>query len=133
MIKKLGEGAFGVVKLAKDKKTGLERAIKRINKVKAGIKTNNKEMEHEVNLLRNTDHPNILKVYEQYDDYNNIDIVTEVCSGGELSDLFKINNNITEKTIASIINQILYALVYCHGKNIIHRDLKEANVMLKTQ
>ena len=76
------------------------------------------------------DHPNIIKVYEFYQDDKNFYIVTDCCSGGELFEYILDQQNITESTSAYIMNQVISAIVYCHNNKIVHRDLKPENILL---
>ena len=66
-VKTLGEGAFGLVYLGKHKISGVERAIKNINKDQANLtKEEEKTLIKEINILKTLDHPNIMKVYEYF-------------------------------------------------------------------
>lgn len=84
----------------------------------------------EINILSKLDHPNILKLYEVYDDEKRYYIVTELCKGGELFDEILKKGVFTEKEAANIIQQILLAVSYCHDINVVHRDLKPENVLI---
>jgi calcium-dependent protein kinase len=82
-----------------------------------------------MNILKNLDHPHIVKLYELYEDQKNYYLVTEYCTGGELFDRIKKLNYFTEKKAADTMKQILGAVVYCHIHNIVHRDLKPENIL----
>ena len=79
------------------------------------------------------DHPNIIKLYEVYEDNRYIYLIMEECSGGELFDriIDRINNKnmFTEKEAAQIFKQMMSAMCYCHGQGICHRDLKPENLL----
>jgi calcium-dependent protein kinase len=77
-----------------------------------------------VENLKKLDHPNILKVYEFYQDKDFLYIVTELCSGGELFDRIIEDKRFSEHTCGEILKQILNAIQYCHKHGIVHRDLK---------
>jgi len=81
----LGSGAFGEVRQCISKKTGKIRAVKIIKKEQMN-KHEQKLLEEEINILRTMDHPNIVKLYEAYQDNKRYFIVTELCTGGELFD-----------------------------------------------
>ncbi|CAD8097613.1 unnamed protein product [Paramecium sonneborni] len=126
--KVLGQGGFGKVWKVTHKITNLVRAIKQIKKSSI-LKEEKQRMFSEMNILKNLDHPNILKLFELYQDQNNYYLVTEYLSGGELLERIKIMTCFTENVAANYIRQILLATLYCHEKNIVHRDLKPENVI----
>jgi calcium-dependent protein kinase len=126
--KQLGKGTFGTVYAAKDKVTGAPRAIKIIPKGKKGSQI--ADIENEVNLLKRLDHPNIVQIYEVFEDANNFSIVTEYCAGGELFDYVVGKQRLNESIAANVIHQVLSAVAYCHSQGIVHRDLKPENLLL---
>ena len=85
---------------------------------------------HEIELLKRLDHPNILKLYEVFQDEKRIYIITELCTGGELFDEVTIKRQLDELPAAIIIQQIIAGVAYCHRQNVVHRDLKLENIML---
>jgi len=74
----LGEGAFGSVRIVKHKSTGLSRAMKSIKKSNI-IKEEEERMFSEVSVLKSIDHPNIIKLFELYQDDTNYYLITEHC------------------------------------------------------
>lgn len=76
------------------------------------------------------DHPNIVKLYEIYQDPKNIYLITEYLEGGELFDLILKTKHFNENIAAKIMKQLLSAIAYCHNKQIVHRDLKPENLLL---
>ncbi len=77
------------------------------------------------------DHPNILKLYEIFQDDARYYVVTELCQGGELFDEIVKRQSFSEKDAAQIMYQILSSIVYCHKNKICHRDLKPENVLME--
>jgi calcium-dependent protein kinase len=77
------------------------------------------------------DHPNILKLYEVFEDQKFIHLVTELCQGGELFDYILEKRKFSEKTAAHFMKQLFQAIAYCHRKGIVHRDLKPENLLLE--
>jgi len=86
---------------------------------------------NEINILKDIDHPNIVKMYEFFEDEKRYYIVTEICKGGELFDEILASGRFNEKNAAVLIKQVLSCINYCHNANIVHRDLKPENILLE--
>lgn len=131
---KLGEGSFGYVRLATNKASGQQRAIKTVKK--STITKDLREREKfvaEIDIMRRLDHPNIVKLYEFYEDENNYHLVTEYLQGGELFDFIIQSKMLSEPLAATFMLQLLGAIAYCHSNNIVHRDLKPENLLLDSR
>merc|ERR1719284_565297 len=102
--KKLGEGSYGYVCKATNKATKAVRAIKTI--AKAGMK-NPERFKQEIAIMKMMDHPNIIKLYESFEDHRNIYLVMELCEGGELFDRIIDAGHFLEATAATLMQQIL--------------------------
>ena len=127
LIEKLGEGTFGEVFLCKNKITNQLIAIKKIQR-KSGV--DETEIKQEIEILKQLNHPYILKLYEYYMTDENIYLVEEFCCEGDLSDkLFKMEI-FPEFIVKIIMIQIFKALMYLSTKNIIHGDLKLENILV---
>lgn len=128
---KLGSGAFGYVRLATHKLTQQKRAVKTIKKdsIVKDI-TERAKFFAEVDILRSTDHPNIVRLFEFYEDEKYYHLVTEHIPGGELFDYIVKSKMLSEPIAAHFMRQILRAVAYCHVNNIVHRDLKPENLLL---
>jgi calcium-dependent protein kinase len=87
-------------------------------------------VEGEVELLRQLDHPNILKVYEAYHFDGHYCIITELCDGGSLSAFIRQGRRFTDRAIRTIMGKLMSALVYLHELGIVHRDIKLDNILL---
>eukprot|EP00742_Colponemidia_sp_Colp-10_P000181 GILJ01000202.1.p1 GENE.GILJ01000202.1~~GILJ01000202.1.p1 ORF type:complete len:469 (+),score=93.72 GILJ01000202.1:43-1449(+) len=127
--KELGSGTYGTVQLGIHKATGSKRAIKTIPK---GRVKNIDRFQNEIEILKSLDHPNIIKLYETFEDSRNVYLVMELCTGGELFDRIIAKGHFTERDAAILMKQILSATVYCHRHNICHRDLKPENFLFQT-
>jgi calcium-dependent protein kinase len=86
-------------------------------------------VKNEIEILKITDHPNIVKVYEFSEDEKDLNIIMEYCEGGELFEYISKKGTFTEGMACKIIKQIFSALSYLHSNNIIHSDLKPENIM----
>ena len=115
-----GKGAYGEVRMVLDKVTNDIRAMKVIPKEScAGMSS--ASIMNEIGVLKQLDHPSIIKIYEFYQDEANYYLLTEFCSGGELYDRIIEMKNFTEMKAAQLMKQILSAITYCHNRKIVHR------------
>lgn len=131
---KLGEGAYGTVCIGIHKATNQKRAIKTIQKNSVTDDLKEKaQFFNEVDTLKQSDHPNIVKLYEFYEDKENYHLVMEHITGGELFDYIVKSKRLSEAIAANILKQLLSAVAYCHSKNIVHRDLKPENLLLEKE
>ena len=134
VIKQLGKGGYGKVYEVKHKKTGEIRACKHLSKL---VLKNLEKFEREINILINTDHPNIIKIYEIFESQRSLYLVMEECKGGEIFD--RIIDHIqskkmySEKDASIIFQQVMSAIEYCHNNGICHRDLKPENLLYLNQ
>jgi calcium-dependent protein kinase len=81
----LGSGAFGEVRIVVHRDTGVQRAVKVLRKIQMDNE-DTKMLFNEITNLKDLDHPNILKMYEFFEDEKRYYIVSELCKGGELFD-----------------------------------------------
>lgn len=128
-MKKITSANFGDVFMCNHIPTSSLRCIKVYQKEKLK-NINQNTFEEEIQLLTRLDHPNIMKIYEYFQDEANFYLVTEYLSGGELFDFIIKYRNFDEETVCKIMGQIMGAVNYLHRNNILHRDLKPENVML---
>ena len=88
----------------------------------------------EIDIMKTTDHPNIIKFYEYFEDNRYVYLVMEECTGGELFDeiirRLEAGSIFTEKEAALYFRQMMSAICYCHKMGICHRDLKPENLLL---
>jgi len=97
----LGAGAFGQVKKATKKANGEIRACKMIDK----LQLNDEErirLKYEIDILKNLTHPNIVRLYEVYENKSTIYLVTELCDGCELFDEISKREHLSENEAAHV-------------------------------
>ncbi|OMJ66944.1 hypothetical protein SteCoe_36044 [Stentor coeruleus] len=132
IVSALGKGSFGCVYKAKHKLTNSYRAVKVLKKENLNDDTRKKLLQ-EVEILKTLDHPNILKVFEVYEDERSINIITELCTGGELFDRIVASKGFSENKAALFMHQIMSAVITCHDQEIVHRDLKPENILFTSE
>ncbi|CAG9326639.1 unnamed protein product [Blepharisma stoltei] len=127
----LGSGAFGEVKICFQRDTRQKRAVKIMRKDLMKSESKRDDLEKEISILRSMDHPNIVRLYEFFEDQKRIYIVMEHCAGGELFDEIIKRKNFQEVHAAQIMYQLFSAVAYLHSHHVIHRDLKPENILLE--
>ncbi|KAH7695178.1 CAMK/CAMKL/MARK protein kinase, partial [Aphelenchoides avenae] len=129
LLKTIGKGNFAKVKLAKHIPTGVDVAIKIIDKT-ALNQSSLQKLFREVRIMKQLDHPNIVKLYQVMETEQTLYLVMEYASGGEVFDYLVAHGRMKEKEARAKFRQIVSAVQYLHSKNIIHRDLKAENLLL---
>eukprot|EP00917_Polyrhabdina_sp_WS-2016_P013944 GHVP01030423.1.p1 GENE.GHVP01030423.1~~GHVP01030423.1.p1 ORF type:complete len:576 (-),score=114.00 GHVP01030423.1:4157-5884(-) len=132
--KHLGSGSFGAAHLVTEVASRLQRVCKTISRKNAQLPA--EQIEAEIQFMKALDHPNIIRIYEVYEDRSNIYIIMEPCSGGELRDIIvesqKAKVHLSERIVAQLMRYLIGALKYIHERNIAHKDLKPENIMFHT-
>ncbi|OHT15644.1 CAMK family protein kinase [Tritrichomonas foetus] len=128
---KLGSGAYSCVFKAVHILTGLNVAIKIIEKNTVQEPEAYKRFIQEIDILKMLNHPNIAHFYELIEDESNYYIVLEYCERGTVTNFIEANGKSESNIKKTIFNQLLEALSYLYDKlNIIHCDIKADNVLL---
>ena len=125
--KLLGVGTYGQVFLVQNKYTKEYFAMKEIPKTSEDLLSDNEIMD-EITILKNLDHPDIVRITEFYNTDSSYFIISEYCKYGELFE--QIKYEFSETQIAVMFRQILSGIAYLHSNNIIHRDLKLENILI---
>ncbi|XP_011867469.1 PREDICTED: uncharacterized protein LOC105561778 isoform X2 [Vollenhovia emeryi] len=130
IIKKLGQGTYGKVQLGINKETGQEVAIKTIKKCKIETEADLIRIRREIQIMSSVQHPNIIHIYEVFENREKMVLVMEYAAGGELYDYLSERKVLGEHEARRIFRQIATAVFYCHKHKICHRDLKLENILL---
>lgn len=128
----LGEGGFGEVKLGKHRENKSEVAIKFMD---IGQELSSANMIQgiykEAEALKALSHKHIVKLYHGFIDGKRFVMIMEAAMGGQLLDYLKANKTFPETTARDILLQVTQAMLYCHSRGVVHRDLKLENVLFK--
>ncbi|KAI1718149.1 protein kinase domain-containing protein [Ditylenchus destructor] len=131
----MGSGQFAVVKKVVKRATGEQFAAKYIKKRRYANSRRGVarlHIEREVEVLRSIGgHPNVIELFEVFETPNEVILILELVSGGELFDHVCSNEYLNEKEASAFIRQILYGVQHLHSRFICHLDIKPENVMLK--
>ncbi|ETV82918.1 CAMK protein kinase, variant [Aphanomyces astaci] len=130
--KKLGEGAFSVVRRAIHKETKKVYAVKCYRKTRLTSR-DAEDIHYEVSILQQMHHPNIINLYGFYDEPEYFYMVMDLVEGGELFDELLEKLHYSEKEARDVIKVVLQAIEYCHRLGIVHRDLKPDNILLTSR
>ena len=129
-LKEIGKGTYANIFTVQSKTNYKVYCCKEILKTK--IADINK-FKNEINVLSKVDHPNIIRLFEIFEDDKHCSLIMEECTGGELfqriSEKIEKDEAFTEKEAATIFKQIMSAVSYCHSQGICHRDLKPENIL----
>ncbi|KAE9606561.1 putative mitogen-activated protein kinase kinase kinase STE-STE11 family [Lupinus albus] len=128
----LGRGSFGQVFVGFNSDSGLMCAMKEVTLYSDDEKSTEsaKQLRREVALLSRLRHPNIIRYYGSETIDDKLYIFLEYAAGGSLHKLLQEYDELGEDAIRCYTAQILAGLSYLHGKGIVHRDIKGANILM---
>ncbi|CAH8615777.1 unnamed protein product [Heterobilharzia americana] len=126
----LGVGTFGKVKVGIHKSTGVQVAVKIVNRDKIKALDVAGKLRREILNLWLFRHPHIIKLYQVISTPTDIFMIMEYVSGGELFDFIVKSGKLSEKDARKFFQQIISGVAYCHRHKVVHRDLKPENLLL---
>ncbi|KAL5107235.1 5'-AMP-activated protein kinase catalytic subunit alpha-2 [Taenia crassiceps] len=126
----LGSGTFGKVKVGIHKSTGVQVAVKIVNRDKIKALDVAGKLRREIQNLWLFRHPHIIKLYQVISTPTDIFMIMEYVSGGELFEFIVKSGKISEKDARKFFQQIISGVDYCHRHKVVHRDLKPENLLL---
>ena len=135
LIKSLGRSTLGELFLTSKKGSSTQYITDVIEKTSIKAKDAKRYINNEISILKEVNHPNILKLIEVKDTEEKLYIVNEYCNGGNLEIFLekyykKNKKGLPEEVVQHIMRQLLSAMEYLSNKEIIHRDLKLENILI---
>ena len=126
----IGKGTFSIVKLGINRRTGEKVAIKILEKKKILTKSDAERVKREIDILKNINHINLIKINKIKEDSKYYYIIMEYCEMGELFNYILKKRKLNENESAYYFFQLIKGLEYIHSKKIVHRDLKPENLLI---
>lgn len=132
----IGAGSFGSVYLGMNAKSGLLMAVKRVELPSGNTQNDQKKkrmldaLEGEIELLKTLQHENIVQYLDSYADGTHLNIFLEYVPGGSVVALLRNYGAFEEPLVRNFVGQILNGLSFLHNKDIVHRDIKGANILV---
>ena len=128
--KNLGSGSYGVVYKVTHRVSKQVRALKQIPKANMTDGVSRNQIANEIQINRLLDHPNIMKIYEFYEDNDNFYILSEFCEQGDLKSKCEKHGVFSEFSVKFFMYQVFNAIAYLHEHKVIHGDIKLENILL---
>ncbi|HXB57164.1 MAG TPA: serine/threonine-protein kinase [Vicinamibacteria bacterium] len=130
VLGKLGEGAMGVVYRARDKSLGRVVALKMLSADLGADDELHQRFEREAVAIGRLNHPNIVTVYDLGESEGHLFMAMELLEGDDLRALIERQVDIPLADRVRVMGQICEGLGYAHGKGVVHRDVKPANIFV---
>ena len=129
----LGSGTYGTVKkVCLIKNPLIVRAMKIIPKENLMEGVDSSKLIDEISILKQLDHPNIMKIFECFIDKDNFYIISDFCDQGDLLGKLEKLGKMNEIVVKFIMDQVFNAVSYLHSKKVLHGDIKLENILLYT-
>ncbi|KAM0791161.1 hypothetical protein ACM66B_005645 [Microbotryomycetes sp. NB124-2] len=132
----IGAGSFGSVFLAMNTSSGSLMAVKQVELPTGNSHNEEKKkamleaLQREIELLKTLQHENIVQYLDSASDGQHLNIFLEYVPGGSVAALLSNYGAFEEALVSKFVRQILTGLEYLHEREIIHRDIKGANILV---
>ena len=126
----LGQGAFSTVYHVRHKKNLDEYAMKVIQKSRIKTKKQQKSLKNEIEIQRSLQHPNIIQLFDFFDDDDHFYLLLEYNPGCDLRTALQREGKFSEISCKDILKQLVGAVNFLQASGIMHRDLKLANILI---
>ncbi|XP_010540639.1 PREDICTED: serine/threonine-protein kinase 38-like [Tarenaya hassleriana] len=126
----IGRGAFGEVRICREKSTGNVYAMKKLKKSEMLRRGQVEHVKAERNLLAEVDSPFIVKLYYSFQDEEHLYLLMEYLPGGDMMTLLMRKDTLTEDEARFYVAQTVLAIESIHRHNYVHRDIKPDNLLI---
>ena len=132
-LEKIGEGTYGLVYKARNRKSGQLVALKKIRLESEDEGTPSTAV-REISILKQLQHPNIVQLLDVLHTETTLTLVFEYMDQ-DLKNYLDIcgERGIDEYTVKSFLFQLLQGIAYCHKHRVLHRDLKPQNLLINME
>uniref|UniRef100_W5NBI0 Serine/threonine-protein kinase ULK3 n=1 Tax=Lepisosteus oculatus TaxID=7918 RepID=W5NBI0_LEPOC len=130
LTERLGSGTYAAVYKAYRKKDSREVVAVKVVGKKSLNKASTENLLTEIEILKTVRHPHIVQLKDFQWDSENIYLIMEWCSGGDLSRFIRSRHMLPERVARRFLQQLACALQFLHERNISHLDLKPQNILL---
>ncbi len=132
LLRQVGRGAMGTVFQALDERLGREVAVKLVSPQYSTDERVRLRFEREARVVAMLEHPGIVSVHDSGDvGEGSLFMVMEWLSGGDLSQLIRVQGPATPQQVAELLRQVGSALTTAHEAGLVHRDIKPANIIVE--
>jgi len=130
LLTMIGKGAFGEVRVCRERSTGNVYAMKKLKKSEMLRRGQVEHVRAERNLLAEVDHHCIVKLYCSFQDSEYLYLIMEYLPGGDMMTLLMRKDTLTEDEARFYVGETVLAIEAIHKHNYIHRDIKPDNLLL---
>jgi len=132
-LKIIGRGAFGEVRVVKDRETGDVFALKVMTKTHLLKSKQTQHIKAEREILASADDSWIVKMHFSFQDVTYLYLVMEYCAGGDLMSILMKKDILSEDETRFYMSELATAIFSVHKLNYVHRDLKPDNILIDTE
>ncbi|XP_015331696.1 serine/threonine-protein kinase MARK2-like, partial [Marmota marmota marmota] len=129
VLRCIGQGSFGTVRLARHILTGAEVAMKTVRKGQLDPAF----LQAEVAIMKAVDHPSVVQLFQVVETADHVYLVMEYAGWGQLLQYIPEGVGLPEQEAQGLFEQMASALRTCHAKGIVHRDVKAENILLDSR
>lgn len=134
ITKLINEGGMGAVYLASHSQSGQKAAVKVLKPHLASQGSFKQRFLNEAKIMEGLKHPNLVSLYHYEENAQGLFMIMEYVEGKSLQELLQsLKSPLTSKEALALFNQVLDGFAYAHQQNLVHRDVKPANVMLSKE